>query len=93
MGVSEAVIEQMVDAVEKESPFANALGASGRGEGIIWKANALCGDPMLCFKSKGHRYAIRNSAKIERRATGMENTERVANFTNTILTEARLEQG
>ncbi|KAL9640871.1 MAG: hypothetical protein Q9164_000029 [Protoblastenia rupestris] len=91
---SEVRIKDVVDEVERACPFAKALGAApGQGEGIVWKATELCGDPAFWFKSKGDLLAVSNSSKLPASAVDMENRERVENFAKAVATEVRLEQG
>jgi len=90
---SEKTIQKLTDAVEKECPFAKALGVSGRGEGIVWKAMNHYSDPEFWFKSKGDLLAVSNSKKLPASAVATENRERAVNFAQAIVTENRLEQG
>jgi hypothetical protein len=90
---TEETIRKLTDAVEDECPFAKALGVSGRGEGIVWKATNHCSDPEFWFKSKGDLLAVSQSDKLPASAVAMENRERVDNFAKAIVTENRLEQG
>ena len=90
---SEVAIKQWVDAVDKECPFAKALGVTGRGEGIVWKADHLCGNATFWFKSKADAHAVSHSDKLPPSAVDLANKERVANFAKAIVTEVRMEQG
>lgn len=90
---SEKTIQELTDAVENRCPFAKALGVSGRGEGIVWKATNHCDDPQFWFKSKGDLLAVSHSDKLPASAVATENRERVDNFAKAIVTEIRLEQG
>ena len=90
---SEMEIKRLVDEIERECPFAKALGATGHGEGIVWKATEYCGDADLWFKSKGDLLAVSHSSKLPASAVDMENRERVENFAKAIVTGPRLEQG
>ena len=93
ISTSEARIKAMTDGVEKECPFAKALGVSGLGEGIVWKATNQYADPKCWFKSKGDILAVSDSHKLPASAVDIENRERVANFAKAIVTKNRLEQG
>lgn len=44
---SKARIKAITDAVEAECPFAKAMGISGLGEGIVWKATNYCANPKF----------------------------------------------
>lgn len=90
---SEKAIQKLTDAVENECPFAKALGVSGRGEGIVWKATNHCSDPQFWFKSKGDLLAVSHSNRLPASAVATGNRERVDNFAKAIVTEIRLEQG
>lgn len=93
VAASEKTITQITDAIDKECPFGKALGVSGRGEGVVWKATKHCSDPELWFKSKGDLLAVSHSDKIPKDAVAKGNKERVKNFAQAIVTDNRLEQG
>jgi hypothetical protein len=90
---SEAIIQALVEKVEKECPFGAALGVSGKGEGIVWKPRDCYQNPELWFKTKGDSFAVSKSHKLPPSAMAMENRKRVENFAHSVVTEQRLEQG
>ncbi|KAL6713532.1 hypothetical protein ACLMJK_008997 [Lecanora helva] len=90
---SEAKIKELTDAVEKECPFAKALGVFGLGEGIVWKATEYCSDPRYWFKTKGDQTAVSHSSKLPASAVDKASRQRIDHFAKAIVTENRLEQG
>ena len=93
VAASEAKIKALTDAVEKECPFAKALGISGLGEGIVWKATKHYNHQSFWFKSKGDLLEVSKSSKLPASAVDKTNRERIGNFAKAIVTENRLEQG
>lgn len=90
---SRAIINALVEQVDKECPFGAALGISGKGEGIVWKPRDCHQDPSLWFKTKGDSFAVSTSHKLPPSAVAMENRKRSENFARSVVTEQRLEQG
>lgn len=80
--------------VERECPFAKALGISGIGEGIVWKvAHPLGADTRFWLKTKGPLHAVTNTEKISQRKKGDGDQDVVREFADAAVTEHRLEQG
>lgn len=90
---SRAVIQALVEKVEKECPFGAALGTSGKGEGIVWKPRDFHQKSGLWFKTKGDSFAVSTSHKLPPSAVALENRKRLENFARSVVTEQRLEQG
>ena len=90
---SEATIKELTDAVVAECPFARSLGASGHGEGIVWKATDHFSNPNFWFKSKGDLLEVSHSNKLPPSAVDVQNQKRTQNFATAIVTKTRLEQG
>jgi hypothetical protein len=90
---SKAVIQALVEKVEKECPFGAALGISGKGEGIVWKPRDLHQNSELWFKTKGDSFTVSTSHKLPPSAVAIENRKRWENFARSVVTEQRLEQG
>lgn len=88
---SEAEIDTLVKQVEQECPYARTFGASGIGEGIVWKPRGHSSTPTLWFKSKGEMFAV--AAKPKRTAAASDNNSRVKSFAEAVVTEIRMEQG
>ena len=86
-------IKELTDAVEKECPFAETLGVSGPGEGIVWKATEWYDTSRYWFKSKSDSFAVSHSEKLPANAVDKDNRDRLENFAKAIVTENRLEQG
>lgn len=90
---SEAVIQALVEKVEKECPFGAALGIQGKGEGIVWKPRDCHQDPGQWFKTKGDSFSVSASHKLPPSAVAEKNQQRVENFARSVVSEQRLEQG
>ena len=90
---SEAEIQNLVTKVERQCPFGQALGAEGRGEGIVWKAVGHFEDPEMWFKYKGDSQAVSHSWKLDATAATSDNRVREESFAKTVVTEPRMQQG
>ena len=83
---------KITEAVEAECPVGKAFGVSGIGEGVVWK----CSTPGwtssdFMFKVKGEKHSV---SKVNTLAA--VDVEKIANqraFIESVVTEARLEQG
>lgn len=87
----------ITNAVEAECPVGKALGVTGVGEGVVWQA--VSSEPNLpphvmaglTFKVKGEKHS---SSKVKTlAAVDTEKLESLGAFYDSVMTEARLEQG
>lgn len=87
-----AEINKWVLEVEAECPVGKALGASGIGEGIVWKSITPGWESSrYWFKAKG---SLHSSTHVRKLATvDIEKYENDQAFISAVLDEGRLEQG
>lgn len=85
------LLEELTLTVEEVCPVAKSLGLEGIGEGIVW----VCEDPVfgdICFKTKGLKHV--GTQKVGGRLSiAPEILASRDAFADTVLTDARLEQG
>lgn len=83
---------EITEEVEKECPVGKAFGVSGIGEGVVWTCvSPGWNDSGTWFKVKGEKHSV---SKV--RTLAAVDVEAVANlkaFVDSVVTEARLEQG
>ena len=83
---------EITEEVEKECPVGKAFGVSGIGEGVVWTCvSDGWNDSGTWFKVKGEKHSV---SKV--RTLAAVDVEAVANlkaFVDSVVTEARLEQG
>lgn len=83
---------EITEEVEKECPVGKYFGVSGIGEGVVWTCvSDGWNDPGTWFKVKGEKHSV---SKV--RTLAAVDVEAVANlkaFVDSVVTEARLEQG
>ena len=79
--------------VEAECPFAKHFGASGTGEGLVWRGK-IGEDHYLKFKTKGEKHSV-SKVKTVRELTDAEiaSKENAKEFVEYALTDNRLKQG
>lgn len=86
---------KITEAVEAECPVAYQLGVSGIGEGVVWAPVNPVGwwkhKSDLTFKVKGEKHSV---SKVKTLAPiDVEAVQKASDFINSVVTEARLEQG
>lgn len=87
-------LRSTTDAVCEECPFAKAFGASGIGEGIVWKAVHDPGNPRLWLKTKGPAFQPKPVKVKQAQAKALSEQEAVASrFAEEVAHERRMEQG
>jgi hypothetical protein len=83
---------EITEEVEKECPVGKHFGVSGIGEGVVWTCvSDGWNDSGTWFKVKGEKHSV---SKV--RTLAAVDVEAVANlkaFVDSVVTEARLEQG
>ena len=81
----------ITEEVERECPVGKAFGVSGIGEGVVWKCiNGSFGSSSW-FKIKGEMHSV---TKVKTLAPiDVEAVENMRAFVESVVTEARLEQG
>lgn len=83
---------EITEEVEKECPVGKYFGVSGIGEGVVWTCvSDGWNDSGTWFKVKGEKHSV---SKV--RTLAAVDVEAVANlkaFVDSVVTEARLEQG
>jgi len=78
--------------VEKECPVAKALGASGIGEGVVWKIDhSDYNGPKYWFKVKGEEHNVTKVRKLAE--VDVQKIEDAEKFVGAVCTEQRLLQG
>lgn len=84
----------ITNGVEKECPVAKTLGATGIGEGVVWKCISnvpqLYTDDLV-FKVKGKEHSVSNVATIAEVDT--VKVQSIKDFVDMVLTDNRLQQG
>lgn len=75
-------------AVEDECPVGKYFGASGIGEGIVYKCTT---QTDLIFKSKGEKHSVSKVKTLN--AVDVESIAEIKDFVESVVTENRLEQG
>lgn len=92
--LTQNLLIDITNSVEKECPVAKQLGVSGIGEGVVWKcvssSNKL-NTSDLVFKVKGKEHSVSNVVTIAEVDTVKVNS--INEFVNIVLTENRLKQG
>ena len=92
--LTQNILIDITNSVEKECPVAKQLGASGIGEGVVWKCVSSL-DKLntsdLVFKVKGQEHSVSNVVTIAEVDTVKVNS--INEFVNIVLTENRLKQG
>jgi hypothetical protein len=87
---SQNLLSELTMAVEKECPVGKHFGVSGIGEGIVWRCIEKPTSD-LWFKVKGEKHS---ASKVKTLATvDTEAIESIKAFVDSVVTEARLEQG
>lgn len=88
--LSQNILGQITEAVEKQCPAGLHFGSDGVGEGVVWR----CVDdpsPDLWFKVKGEKHSASKVKTLA--AVDVEAVESLRAFVAQTVTEARLEQG
>jgi hypothetical protein len=85
------VIQEVVEAVEKECPVAKAFGVSGLGEGVVWMTEHA--GAIHRFKTKGKEHAVIAPKNKKAASVDTEKLKNVGEFVSYAVTPARLEQG
>jgi hypothetical protein len=79
--------------VESKCPFARSFGASGIGEGIVWKAEyPLSENARFWLKPKGPEHRVTQTDKLKMAEMKEDGAERAKMFAEAAATEMRLEQ-
>lgn len=81
---------KITEEVENCCPVGNAFGVEGVGEGVVWTHYLPDGD-TLRFKVKGEKHSVSKVKTLA--AVDIEKINKVADFVDSVLTDARLEQG
>lgn len=85
---------EITNSVENECPVAKTLGATGIGEGVVWKCvsdHPQLNTVDLVFKVKGQEHSVTNVKTIAEVDTAK--VQSVNAFVDMVLTENRLQQG
>lgn len=90
-------------AVEHECPYSKAHGASGVGEGIVWRCIGVSSQKLarrpsvlyrtadLAFKVKGEKHSDTKVLKLA--SVDLEKVKSIKEFVDKVVTEHRLEKG
>lgn len=92
--LTQNILIDITNSVEKECPVAKQLGVSGIGEGVVWKCvspSTKLNTSDLVFKVKGKEHSVSNVVTIAEVDTVKVNS--INEFVNIVLTENRLKQG
>lgn len=92
--LTQNILIDITNSVEKECPVAKQLGATGIGEGVVWKCvspSTKLNTSDLVFKVKGKEHSVSNVTTIAEVDTVKVNS--INDFVNIVLTENRLNQG
>lgn len=92
--LTQNILIDITNSVEKECPVAKQLGAIGVGEGVVWKCispSTKLNTSDLVFKVKGKEHSVSNVTTIAEVDTVKVNS--INEFVNIVLTENRLNQG
>ena len=84
-------IVAIVEEVEKECPVSKSFGISGVGEGVVWVCTEFPGDTEYWFKTKGTEHSVTKTKSLIPK--DIEKLDRIQDFVETYVTQARLEQG
>lgn len=88
--LAQAKMIDLVDAVEKECPFAKYFGISGVGEGLVWSCFDENDHRIHIFKTKGEKHS---ASKVKTIApVDVEKMNSVREFVEYAVTENRLNQ-
>jgi hypothetical protein len=83
---------EITEAVEKECPVGKHFGVSGIGEGVVWTCvSDGWNDSGTWFKVKGEKHSASKVRTLA--AVDVEAVENMRAFVESVVTEARLEQG
>lgn len=83
---------EITDAVEAECPVGKYFGVSGIGEGVVWTCvETDCPDSGTWFKVKGEKHSVSKVKTLA--AVDVEAVATLKAFVDSVVTEARLEQG
>jgi hypothetical protein len=83
---------EITEAVEKECPVGKYFGVSGIGEGVVWTCVSDGYNDSGCwFKVKGEKHSASKVRTLA--AVDVEAVENMRAFVESVVTEARLEQG
>lgn len=92
--LTQNILIDITNSVEKECPVAKQLGVIGIGEGVVWKcvsSSPKLNTSDLVFKVKGKEHSVSNVVTIAEVDTVKVNS--INDFANMVLTENRLKQG
>lgn len=92
--LTQNILIDITNSVEKECPVSKALGVTGIGEGVVWKcvsSTPKLNTSDLVFKVKGQEHSVSNVVTIAEVDTVKVNS--INEFVNIVLTENRLKQG
>jgi hypothetical protein len=92
--LTQNILIDITNNVEKECPVAKSLGVTGIGEGVVWKC--VSNIPQietsdLVFKVKGKEHSVTNVTTIAEVDT--VKVQSINDFVDLVLTENRLQQG
>jgi hypothetical protein len=83
---------EITEEVEKECPVGKHFGVSGIGEGVVWTCvSDGYNDSGTWFKVKGEKHSASKVRTLA--AVDVEAVENMRAFVESVVTEARLEQG
>jgi hypothetical protein len=83
---------EITEAVESECPVGKHFGVSGIGEGVVWTCvSDGWNDSGTWFKVKGEKHSASKVKTLA--AVDVEAVENMRAFIESVVTEARLEQG
>lgn len=83
---------EITEEVEKECPVGKAFGVSGIGEGVVWTCvTDGWNDSGTWFKVKGEKHSVSKVRTLA--AVDVEAVATLKAFVDSVVTEARLEQG
>lgn len=92
--LTQNILIDITNSVEKECPFAKQFGQIGVGEGVVWKcisSSDKLNTSDLVFKVKGQQHSVSKVTTIAEVDTVKVNS--INEFVNIVLTENRLKQG
>lgn len=83
---------EITEEVEKECPVGKTFGVSGIGEGVVWTCvSDGWNDSGTWFKVKGEKHSVSKVKTLA--AVDVEAVATLKAFVDSVVTEARLEQG
>lgn len=84
---------EITEEVENECPVGKHFGVSGVGEGVVWTcvSGGKWDTSGTWFKVKGEKHSVSKVRTLA--AVDVEAVENLKNFVDSVVTEARLEQG